>query len=138
LKLFIDANVLVAVLNRELPLFPDAARVLSLADKRPFELYTSPICLAIAWYFAEKKSGRKNAGKKISALCDHIHIAICDEAGVKNTLANPKINDFEDGLEYHAARSASCDAIVTENQSDFHFSAIRVFNCSDLLQHLAT
>ena len=54
-RVFIDANVLVAVVNREYPIFSDAARVLSLADRSGYELFTSPVCLAIAFYFAEKK-----------------------------------------------------------------------------------
>lgn len=54
-RVFIDANVLVAVMNKEYPLFSDAARVLSLADRHDYDLFTSPFCLAIGFYFAEKK-----------------------------------------------------------------------------------
>ncbi len=55
MKVFVDANVLVSVLNKEYPLFTQSARILSLAGSKNFEIYTSPICLAIAFYFAEKK-----------------------------------------------------------------------------------
>ena len=55
MKIFLDANILVSVLNKEYPLFTYSARVLSLMDHPKFEVYTSPICLAIAFYFAEKK-----------------------------------------------------------------------------------
>ena len=55
MKVFLDANVLVSVLNKEYPLFPHSARILSLADQLRYQLYTTPICLAIAFYFAEKK-----------------------------------------------------------------------------------
>jgi predicted nucleic acid-binding protein len=55
MRIFLDANILVSVLNKEYPLFSHTSRLLSLADKNNFDLYTSPICLAIAYYFAEKK-----------------------------------------------------------------------------------
>ena len=55
MKIFLDANVLVSVLNKEYPLFTYTSRITSLADKTNFTLYTSPVCLAIAFYFAEKK-----------------------------------------------------------------------------------
>ena len=52
---FLDANILVSVLNKEYPLFTYTSRIISLADKPKFTLFTSPVCLAIAFYFAEKK-----------------------------------------------------------------------------------
>jgi predicted nucleic acid-binding protein len=55
MKIFLDANILISVVNKEYPLFSQTARILSLADRKGFQIYTSPICLAIAFYFAEKK-----------------------------------------------------------------------------------
>ena len=55
MKVFVDANILVSVLNKEYPIYTYTSRILSLADNPAFEVYTSPICLAIAFYFAEKK-----------------------------------------------------------------------------------
>jgi len=60
-KIFLDANVLVTVLCNEYPRFSACARVLSLCDDRRFEVYTSPLCLAIGAHFAAKKNGKKLA-----------------------------------------------------------------------------
>src|SRR5450432_2613298 len=103
MKLFIDANILVAVVNKEYPLFTYSARIISLAGSREYTLYTSPICVAIAFYFAEKKHKSSVAKQKIALLCDHINIAEANTAAVKKCLENPAIKDFEDGLEYYAA-----------------------------------
>ena len=54
MKVFLDANILVSVLNKEYPVFTYSSRVLSLADHSKYKFYTSPLCLAIAYYFAEK------------------------------------------------------------------------------------
>ena len=54
MKIFLDANILVSVLNKEYPVFINSSRIISLADNARFRLYTSPICLAIAFYFSEK------------------------------------------------------------------------------------
>ena len=57
MKIFLDAHVLVSVLNKEHPTFSYSSRLLSLPQKLgKFEFYLSPIRLAIAYYFAEKKS----------------------------------------------------------------------------------
>lgn len=134
MNIFLDANIIVAVLNKEYPVFSLAARILSLADQPQYKIYTSPVCLAIAYYFAEKKSSSVIAKKKISLLLDHIHIAENNQNGVLNTLSNPKINDFEDGLEYFAALENQCDCIITENLKDFYFSEIEILDCKGFAQ----
>ena len=132
MRIFLDANVLVSVLNKEYPTFSFSSRLLSLSqNSRKFEFYTSPICLAIAYYFAEKKSKSTLAKKKIDLLCQHIQIAENTISGVKSTLKNKAIHDFEDGLEYYAALEKDCKCIITEDQNDFYFSEIEVLNCKD-------
>ncbi len=131
MRVFLDANVLIAVLNKEYPVFSYAARILSLADHPKFTIYTSPVCLAIAYYFAEKKTSAKVAKRKIGLLLEHIQVAENGRLGVIKTLENKKILDFEDGLEYYAAVENNCECIVTENLKDFHFAEIEVLNCED-------
>lgn len=133
MKIFIDANILVTVLNKEYPVFPYAAKLLSLADKPNFKLYTSPICLAIAFYFAEKKSGQSGALKKIQMLCSKIGIASVDENVVDETLANKNITDFEDGLEYYAAEQSNCTCLITEDVADFSFAKMEVLRAEEFL-----
>ena len=126
MRIFLDANFLVSVLNKEYPLFTHTSRILSLADKSRFSLYTTPVCLAIAFYFAEKKFKSVKAKSKVSILCGHINIAEVNQNCVSKTLKNPAINDFEDGLEYYAALENKCKCIITEDIDDFYFSEIEV------------
>src|SRR5579875_517564 len=131
MKVFVDANVLISVLNKEYPVFTHASRILSLGDKRNFEIFTSPICLAIAFYFAEKKYKSQKAKEKIQILSNHISIAEATTTSVQKALKNKSVLDFEDGLEYYAAVENGCDCIVTEDVDDFHFSQIEVLSCED-------
>jgi predicted nucleic acid-binding protein len=126
MRIFLDANVIVSVLNKEYPLFTYSARILSLGDKKDHQLFTSPLCLAIAYYFAEKKFSTKMAKQKIALLAEHIRLTTLDDTTVRNALINPKVKDFEDGLEYYSAVSSKCDCIVTEDLKDFYFSEIKV------------
>jgi predicted nucleic acid-binding protein len=137
-RIFIDANVIITVLNKEYPRFSSAARVLSLADRRDFELVTSSICLAISFYFAEKKHGSEKAKQKIGLLSKHIRVINTGAEEVNSTLSDKQIIDFEDGLEYHSALNAGCSIIVTEDQSDFYFSSILVVGCDDLLMKISS
>lgn len=130
MRLFLDANVLVSVLNKEYPLFPFTSRILSLKNK-PYQLYTSPVCLAIAFYFAEKKHRTTKAREKIELLCSHLNISGNSADGVVNTLKNKAIHDFEDGLEYYAAIESRCNCIITEDKEDFYFSDIEILTSSE-------
>ncbi|MEO7265385.1 MAG: PIN domain-containing protein [Ferruginibacter sp.] len=128
MRIFLDANILVSVLNKEYPLYTHSARILSLIDNKRYTVYTSPICLAIAWYFAEKKSGSALAKEKMNLLAKKISITEVNERIVQLCLANKKINDFEDGLEYYSAEKSKCAIIITEDKNDFYFSEIEVMS----------
>lgn len=126
MKIFADANILVSVINKEYPLFTYTSRILSLADSLHFDVFTSPVCLAIAFYFAEKKFKAKIAKQKISVLSEHIQITTTDALSVRQTLQNNSVKDFEDGLQYYSALDSKCNCIITEDVHDFYFSEIEV------------
>ncbi|MGB3524521.1 MAG: PIN domain-containing protein [Flavobacteriales bacterium] len=135
-RIFLDANILVKVLCNEYPKFTECARVLSLADDKRFEVYTSPLCLAIAGHFARKKGGKKLAKKKLRILMERLKVTNMDGTSVRRTLENKKVHDFEDGLEYYAAVDAKCTCIVTYDKGDFYFSEMEVLNAREfLLEH---
>jgi predicted nucleic acid-binding protein len=137
MRIFLDANILVTVLCNEYPRFTYCSRVLSLCDNPGFDVYTSPICLAIAFYFTEKKNGTQLALKKMKLISEKIRVASVDEAAVKKTTANKSIHDFEDGLEYYAALDAKCKCIITHDKDDFYFSQIEILNPEEfLLKHV--
>ncbi|RPA68602.1 PIN domain-containing protein [Cyclobacteriaceae bacterium YHN15] len=134
MKIFIDANILVSVLNHEYPLFNYSSRILSLADSPNYQIFTSPICLAIAFYFSEKKSGRKLAKKKLEVLCDKVKSTLVDQEIVQSAIHNPKILDFEDGLEYYSAIHSGCGIILTEDKTDFYFAELPVLNSQEFVR----
>jgi len=136
MRLFVDANILVATLNKEYPLFTWSSRILSLQGKQDIELFTSPLCLAIAFYFSSKKSGDKIARQKIEMLLQHIGITSIDQKITDQTIKNKLIHDFEDGMEYYSAIQNKCNCIITENQKDFYFSEIEVIGCEAFLLNL--
>ena len=137
MRIFLDANILVSVLNKEYPLYSYSARIVSLTDHKGFEVFTSPICLAIAFYFAEKKN-KKTAREKIRLLSENLSVAAISETIVRKATKNSAIHDFEDGLEYYAAIESKCDCIVTEDVKDFYFSAIEVISGEDFFEKYLT
>lgn len=103
MRIFLDTNILISVLNKEYPLFLYTARLLSLTRDNRFSLVTSSVCLAITFYFAEKKHGTIPARNKIALLLEHIEVADCGEKEAKMAIQNRHAYDFEDGLQYYSA-----------------------------------
>lgn len=130
MRIFLDANILVAVINKEYPLFSYASRIVSLADHQQYEVFTSPLCMAIAFYFAQKKN-KKSAKDKIKLLTTKLSIAGVNKPEVQKSIQNPVIHDFEDGMEYYSALESKCKCIITEDKEDFYFSEIEVLNCEE-------
>jgi len=132
-RLFLDANILAAVLCNEYPRFGPCARVLSLADDPRFEVYTSPLCMAIGAYFAEKKGGKRLARKKVALLAGKLRMTNMGQSALQRTLADKRILDIEDGLQYHSAMDAKCGFIVTYDRKDFHFAEVPVMDAEEFL-----
>lgn len=136
-RIFLDANVLVTVLCNEYPNFSACARVLSLADDQRFQVYTSPLSLAIGAFYSEKKSGQKLTRQKIELLAEKLHIATMNESVVERTMANQKVKDLEDGFQYYSALDMKCACIVSYDKRDFHFAEIEVLDAEQfLLKHV--
>jgi len=132
-RVFLDANILVTILCNEYPRFTACARMLSLCDNPKFTVYTSPLCLGIAFYFSKKKNGTQLAKKKISILCKKLNITLIDGKTTKMAISNKAVHDFEDGLQYYSALNSECKSIVTYDKGDFYFSDIEVLDAEEFL-----
>jgi predicted nucleic acid-binding protein len=134
-KLFLDANILISVLNKEYPVFSYSSRIISLCDDPKYTVFTSPVCLAIAFYFAEKKSGNILARQKINLLSKKLNFTTVNSKTVEEVMKNKKIHDLEDGLQYYSAIESGCKYIITEDLNDFYFSEIGVLTSRNFLEN---
>jgi len=134
MKIFLDANVLVSVLNKEYPVFIHSSRIFSLSHHSGFKVFTSPVCVAIAFYYSEKKNRTEVARKKINFLCKNIGITDVGNREIMKTVSNKKIHDFEDGIEYYSALHSGCKHIISEDKDDFYFSEIEVLTSQEFLE----
>ncbi len=133
MKIFLDANVLVSVLNAEYPVYQHSSRILSLAGGSRFKIYTSPLALAIAFYFAEKKS-KGTAREKINVLSSRLEITSMHRGTILETCKNKRVHDFEDGLQYYSALESGCKVIITEDRDDFYFADCEVLNSRGFME----
>ena len=133
-KIFLDANVIITVLNKEYPLFPFAARIVSLADNKNYKLFISTLTVSIAYYYSVKQCGEARSREKIFKLAEKIKLTDSPDDCLLQIKSNKRILDIEAGMQYLAAVRAKCDIIITEDLEDFHFSKIKVLDCASFVQ----
>jgi len=63
-----------------------------------------------------------------------MQIANIGKREIEKALADKKVNDFEDGMQYYAALENRCTAIITQDTEDYYYSAIEVLDAEEFLK----
>lgn len=118
-KVYIDCDVMLDLLMERQPYFWDAAKLFFYICERKVKAYVSPLVFANVSYFYEKKFGVKKSKAKIKDLSNLVHITDLNEKIFKQAIDCSNFNDFEDGLQYYAAKAKKLDFFLTRNIKDF-------------------
>lgn len=118
MRVFIDTNILVDVLERRQPFFLESANMLELGVEGRIELFASSLSFINAIYIGRKTLGREQIVEKVKALAHYVHVSPMTESEFLQAL-RMEGKDIEDNLQYCSALAASCPAIVTRNKKDF-------------------
>jgi len=124
-KIFIDSDVILDVLAQRAPFYDDSAKIFTLIHEKKIEAFTTAVVLSNVFYILRKVHGSDKAKKLLKMLRLMIRILPIGENIVDMTL-NSKFSDFEDGLQYFAAKESNIQAIVTRNIKDYKEKAVAV------------
>ena len=117
-KVFIDSDVILDLLAERELFYDNAAKIFTLAYEKKIELYTTALVLANVFYVLRKIKGNEEAKRKLKNLRILIHILPIDE-NITDMALDSKFTDFEDALQYFAARENNVVAILTRNTRDY-------------------
>ena len=131
-KLFIDTDIILDIVFKREPFFPDSQRVLSLIESNYFSGFTSSLILANCYYIINSNRDKKTALKTISKLRSILNILPFTDKEIGESL-NSNINDFEDGVQYFIALNNSINNLITRNISDYKGLDINVLTPKDFL-----
>ena len=129
---FLDTNVVLDIVLERKEFLEEGTGILLLRDEERIELYTSALTVANAVYFA-RKFGRNHLSTASEILKWFSIISLTREHLETTTLS--RFSDFEDGLQYFAAREIrGLDFIVTRDAKGFKESQIPVVSPKELLE----
>ena len=117
-KLFVDSDIILDVLTKRGNFYEPAAEIFDLGYAKELHLYTTAIVLANVFYLLRKKCGMEKSARCLKKLRLIMSVLPVDEKTVDEALAS-KFVDFEDGLQYFAAKENAIPVIITRNIRDY-------------------
>lgn len=131
--IFIDSDILLDVILDRTTHYISSSQILLLADLSGFNCCTTVHELLNIHYVTKRHLGVKYADEAIKLLVEKLHILTEDVNTVKLAITS-NFSDFEDAVQYYAAKSAKADFIITRNTKDYKQSDIPVLTAEQFLR----
>jgi predicted nucleic acid-binding protein len=137
MKVIIDTNVIIDVLEQREGFFQDSYRLIQLAVQGRLEAFMTASAVTDVYYIISRSlHDADKAREKIIGLITLV--SLCDTtAGDINAALTLPISDFEDAVIASAARREKADYIVTRNETDFEGSPVPAISPALFLQQFA-
>ncbi len=134
-KIFLDTNIILDFLGERDGFYKASAKILTLADQKKIQVYTSPSSISNAFYVLAKYENAKIALEKIRKFKLLCSMSVMDDEVVEKAI-HSDFKDFEDAMQYFSALASNCDGIITRNEKDFKNALIPVMNAESYLLSL--
>lgn len=131
-KLFIDADVILDLLLDRQPFSSAAIKLFTLIEEKRVLAYTSPVVLANIYYISAKLVDKRKALEHLRRLLSLLQVAAVDEK-ILLLAANSSFNDFEDAIQYFAAKNEAVGFLLTRNKQDYKVSDLTVCTPAEYL-----
>lgn len=131
MRLFLDTNIVVDLLEGREPFCYDAAQLFTMAHDKRVELLVSPMTFSTA-SFLLRKHGSEGVRILLSNLRQLVRVTISDERTVDDSIAS-QFKDFEDAMQYYTALNAKAEIIITRNGKDFTASNLPVMTATEYI-----
>lgn len=135
MRLLIDANILLDVLQRREPHYPASALVWKLCETEQAEGFVSALTLANLVYVMRKQLSPEQVESVLGRLALIFRVVDLTAADIERA-AQARWSDFEDALQSAAAERLHADYIITRNVRDFQNSRVAALTPSEYLARI--
>ncbi len=134
MRLFLDTNIVIDLLDRREPFCHDAVQLFTMAYNKQVQLIVSPMTYTTASFLLHRH-GAEGVRNLLSNFRQLSRVATTNERTVDDSLSS-QFNDFEDAMQYYCALKAKADIIITRNGKDFSASKLPVMTATEYLATL--
>jgi predicted nucleic acid-binding protein len=132
-KLFIDTDIILDIFAKRKPFYNPAAQLFALIDEKKVDAFTTPVVFSNLFYILSKLKSRNFAHSSLRKLRLLLTIIQVDEKVIDLAL-NSEFKDFEDAIQFYAAKFHDLDFIITRNVKDFVSKEIVVLTAEDYIE----
>ena len=132
MKLFTDTNVVLDLLQYREPWIDDTLVLFQLAKDREVELIVSDLTFVNVVYIAGKNFDKQKLRETLIGLKKLVTVIPMCNTCIDQALSDD-FNDFEDAVQYYAAKREQVDFILSRDEKGFKKSDISVLNVSEFL-----
>jgi len=133
-KVLIDTDVILDFFFDREPFSQNAARILSLCEKKVIIGYVTPVIVSNVYYLLNQKAKQDKVIEKLKSLLSILEILVMDKNSIMIAL-NSDFKDFEDALQNYAAElNGQISLIITRNTKDYKKSELGVMSPDDFLK----
>jgi predicted nucleic acid-binding protein len=133
MRVLLDTNIIVDVLERRETFFDHSYAVIKLAAEGKLNAFTPAGSIADVYYII-RKSGKNPVAARdaIAALLQLVHVCDTATSDVTAALTLP-VADFEDSILAATARREKAEYIITRNERDFIQSPVSAVSPKDFM-----
>lgn len=132
-RVLVDVNVFMDVLQAREGIRSSSWTLSILSEQDKYCGFASALTIPILHYFESRRYGDSKARMNVrETLMGFTVVDLTDEL-IQRAFDEDSISDFEDCIQYHSAKSALCNAIITRNTRDFRNIELDVYTPEEFL-----
>ena len=135
MKVFLDANILIDVVQNRIDFVETSSKVLQLGLDGECELCASDITFTTVSFYARKNRTQEQLYEVLQSLRDFIDVAPSGKIAIDWALQQ-KSKDFEDSVQYYTALRSGAEYIVSRNVRDYPYNDIPVVSPIEFLKKM--
>ena len=133
-RILIDTDVILDLFFDREPFSENAAKVLSLCEKKAVIGFVTPVIISNVYYLLSQKAKQEKVIEKLKILMSILEVLVIDKNAIIVAL-NSEFKDFEDALQnYSAELNGEIDIIITRNTKDYKKSKLGIMNPENFLK----
>jgi predicted nucleic acid-binding protein len=132
LKVIIDLNVVLDVLQEREPFYEASVSLLAAVETGKVEGYLAAHSVTTLFYLIQKSKSSADARAMITNLLQFLKVAPVDQSTIEQSL-NLDYRDFEDAVQMITAIQCKADYLITRNIKDYKPALLPVIQPVDFL-----
>ena len=141
LSAFFDANIFMDILFTRSK-WQNSAKAINAAKTNKIQKgYISSLTVAIIYFLrrgskANRRVTETQARNDVQNSISDLQVLAISSKNVSSAIGDKRFKDFEDAMQFHCAKDANADVIVTRNKKDFSKVAneIEILNPEEFLK----